>query len=104
MLSAHSLSLETHSKGAQFINAIFEGKERCWLLTAPLLGLMLDLVVLLLADQELFPAATGRHMLNAHMDALPQNPVANLHCTCTFRQAAYGLWFAAIFTRYAPIS
>ena len=40
---------------------------------------MLDLVILRLPDQELFSAATGRHVLDAHMDALPQNPVANLH-------------------------
>ena len=40
---------------------------------------MLDLVVLLLAGQELFSAATGRDMLDAHMDALWDDPVANLH-------------------------
>lgn len=46
--------------------------------TATLLGGMLDGVVLLRARQELLSAAAGRHVLNANMNAFPDDAVAHL--------------------------
>ncbi len=46
--------------------------------TSALLGRVLDGVVGGLALEELLAAAAGRHVLNAHMDALPDNAVADL--------------------------
>ena len=46
--------------------------------TTALLGGVLDLVVGLCAGEELLSAAAGRHVLDAHMYALPDDPVADL--------------------------
>ncbi len=50
-----------------------EGKR-----TTALLGGVLDLVVGLCAGEELFSAAAGRHVLDTHMYALPDDAVADL--------------------------
>lgn len=47
-------------------------------LTAPLLGCVLDGIIVLGAGQELLSAAAGRHVLDAHMNALLYDAVANL--------------------------
>lgn len=49
-----------------------------WALTTALLGSVLDGVVLLRAREELLSAAAGRHVLDAHMYALPDDAVADL--------------------------
>ena len=70
--------------------------------TAPLLGLMLDLVILLLPEQELLSAAAGGHVLNAHMNALPQDSVANLHAMLTPQASLQALLTLAACVSYRP--
>ena len=48
------------------------------MLTSPLLGLVLDGVIGGLALEELLAAAAGRHVLDAHVDALADDTVADL--------------------------